>query len=95
MKKKEPVQQSLFAREEYIAEHQEALEELQAQPTILPTTQTIMDISLHKNMKQYHKVAIEMLESGIDPSTTIDALSGDELLEYMQQQGFFVHFTEE
>ena len=91
MKKKPPVQQQrLFAAEEYIEEHKQALEELSSKPTMLPTTHTIFDICLDRSMVRYHEVAIKVLESGVDPSTTIDALSEDELIEYMRREGYFI-----
>lgn len=40
----EPTQQSLFAREDYIEEHRQAIEDIQAKPKLLPTTNNIFDI---------------------------------------------------
>lgn len=86
----DPTQRSLFEREEYIEEHRQAIEDLKAQPKLLPTTDNIFDILVDQNMQRYHEGAINILESGVNLALTVDSLSEEELLEEMRSQGWFV-----
>jgi hypothetical protein len=78
-------------RRTLIAQHQRAIDELTDKPSRMGSwIDRFMEQSLDQNMMQYHKVALNYLESGGKIEDTIDALPAEELEEMMRAEGYFV-----
>lgn len=83
-------------RRALIRQHQRAIDELQDKPVSLASfAERFMEQSLNQGMMQYHKVALNYLESGGDIEDTIDALSTEELEDMMRAKGYFVCYSDD
>jgi hypothetical protein len=79
-----------------IRQHQRSIDELTDKPVSLGSwIDRFMEQSVDQNMMQYHKAALNYLESGGDIEKTIDALSAEELEEKMRAEGYFICYREE
>ncbi len=78
-------------RKSLIRQHQRDIDELTDKPSRMGSwIDRFLEQSLDQGMAQYHKVALNYLESGGDIEATIDALSAEELEEKMRAEGYFV-----
>jgi len=81
----------LPTRKSLIRQHQRDIDELVNKPLRMGSwVDRFLEQSVDQNMIQYHKVALNYLESGGDIEATIDALSSEELEDMMRAQGVFV-----
>lgn len=83
-------------RRSLIRQHERDIDELIDKPARMGSwIDRFMEQSLDQGMMQYHKVALNYLESGGDIEKTIDALSSEELEDMMRAKGYFICYREE